>query len=416
MANPGKSRLLSPILWVSGIVLVVLIGLGIRGFSHDAVEVRVAPVSYQTLSITKSTNGKVEPVEEFQAHAPFAGVIQRILVNVGDHVSKGTLLVQMDDADARARVAAAQAALVAAKLGHQNLQQGGNLEDRNRFASDIASAKLEHDQATSNLAAIQALFAKGSASQAEVTSAQQRLRAADLSLQSAQQRATANQRYSPDELLNSSAHIADMEANLAAAREALNNVNIRSPLPGTVYSIPVSEYDFVPGGDDILDVADLTRIQVRAYFDEPEIGKLARGQSVTIVWDAKPGQVWHGHIERAPTTVITYGTRNVGECIITVDDAKGDLLPNTNVTVTVTERERANVLSVPREALHTDGANNFVYRIVDSKLARTPVQVGDVNLTNVEIVSGLSARDRVVLEATSNGKELTNGLQVKPVE
>src|SRR5205085_1296678 len=83
------------------------------------------------------------------------------------------------------------------------------------------------------------------------------------------------------------------------------------------------------------EVADLNRIQVRAYFDEPEIGRLAVGQSVKIVWDAKPNQTWHGHISRAPSTVITYGTRNVGECIITVDDARGDLLPNTNVTVTV---------------------------------------------------------------------------------
>src|SRR6185312_4108062 len=134
------------------------------------------------------------------------------------------------------------------------------------------------------------------------------------------------------------------------------------------YSVPVSAYDFVPAGEDLLDLADLNKIQVRAYFDEPEIGKLAVGQAVKIEWAAKPLQVWHGHISIAPTTVITYGTRNVGECLITVDDARGDLLPNTNVTVTVTTSQRFNVLSVPREALHTEGVSDFVYRVVDGKL------------------------------------------------
>jgi len=182
-----------------------------------------------------------------------------------------------------------------------------------------------------------------------------------------------------------------------------------------VYSIPVSQYDFVPAGEDLMDVADLNRIQVRAYFDEPEIGKLAVGQAVKIVWDAKPSQSWHGHISRAPSTVITYGTRNVGECIITVDDAQGDLLPNTNVTVTVTTSQRFNVLSIPREGLHTEGANDFVYRVVQGKLVRTPVKVGALNLTRVEITDGLTEKDTVALNATSN-RDLSNGLAVKIVE
>jgi HlyD family secretion protein len=125
--------------------------------------------------------------------------------------------------------------------------------------------------------------------------------------------------------------------------------------------------------------------------------------------------VWHGHISIAPTTVITYGTRNVGECIITVDDARGDLLPNTNVIVTVTTAQRFNALSVPREALHTDGGD-FVYRVVNGRLVRTPVQVGTAtNLTRAEITGGLTEKDTVVLSAVNN-RELSNGLPVKVVE
>jgi HlyD family secretion protein len=177
----------------------------------------------------------------------------------------------------------------------------------------------------------------------------------------------------------------------------------------------VSTYDFVPAGETLVAVADLNKMQIHAYFDEPEIGKLAVGQAVKVAWDAKPNQTWHGHISIAPTTVITYGTRNVGECIITVDDARGDLLPNTNVIVTVTTAQRFNALSIPREALHTDGGD-FVYRVINGKLVRTPVQVGvATNLIRAEITGGLTDKDTVALGAINN-RELSNGLAVKIVD
>jgi len=163
----------------------------------------------------------------------------------------------------------------------------------------------------------------------------------------------------------------------------------------------------------LLYIADLTKLRVRAYFDEPDIGKLSVGQPVTIVWGAKPNRVWHGHIQQAPTTVIEYGTRNVGECVITIDDANGDLLPNTNVTVTVTTQQKSHVLSIPREALHTEGQNDYVYKIVRGHLQKTPVQVGVLNLTLVEVTSGLNDGDTVVLAPTNGEDELTDGLEVK---
>jgi HlyD family secretion protein len=96
-----------------------------------------------------------------------------------------------------------------------------------------------------------------------------------------------------------------------------------------------------------------------------------------------------------------------------VEDAKGDLLPNTNVTVSVTTLFRPNVLSLPREALHTEGSSDFVYKIVDDRLVRTPVQVGSaVNLTRFEIDGGLNEGDVVALGATTD-VDLSSGLRVK---
>ncbi len=154
-------------------------------------------------------------------------------------------------------------------------------------------------------------------------------------------------------------------------------------------------------------MADLSHIQVRAYFDEPELGKLAVGQPIKIVWDAKLGRTWRGHIARVPSTIITYGTRNVGEVLISVEDSDGALLPNTNVTVTVTTQHEVNVLSIPREALHTENGQDFVYVFRSGIIHRTPVKLGTINLTQVGIAQGLKEHDVVALGST-NGQPLSN--------
>jgi HlyD family secretion protein len=400
------------LLW--GIFLAVIVSafVIVRVITRDEIEIRVAPVNHQNLLSTVSTSGKVEPVEQFPAYAPAPGIIAKVYVEVGQKVQKGELLIKMDDADSVSRIATANAALRTAESTLHDIDQGGSQEENLTLTSDITRTQLQQQQAEKDLAALQQLQQKGAASASEVTAAQQRLQTTTASLHSLQARST--QRYSPSDRTRVQAQIAEAKASLAAAQSSYAGNNIRAPFPGTVYSIPVSTYDFVPAGENLLDLADLNKIQIRAYFDEPEIGKLSVGQSVKITWDAKTGQTWHGHISRAPTTVITYGTRNVGECIITVDDARGDLLPNTNVIVTVTTSQRFNVLSVPREALHTD-AGEFVYRVVNNKLVRTTVGVGVVNLTRVEITSGLTEKDTVALNAINN-RELTNGLPVKVAE
>lgn len=414
MAQPEQKRSILPILWVAGITVFLAIGFGIRSITHTVVRVKVAPVAYQSLTATVSANGKVEPVEPFEAHAPGPGVIHNIYVEEGQHVRKGQQLLMMDDTEVRSRLATAQTALAQAKLQRTDLERGGNSEESLTYAANIATAKLEQQAASANLRAVESLQRKGSASASEVAAAQQRLNSAELALSSAN--AHTSTHYSPGDRAASDARIHDAEVALQAAQSALEDADVHAPIDGTVYYIPVSEFDFVHAGDDLIYVADLNRLLVRAYFDEPEIGKLQNGQSVMITWDAKPNQVWHGHIEHIPNTIINYGTRNVGECIITVDDARGYLPPNANVTVRVTESTREHVLAVPREALHTDGSRNFVYTIADGKLQQTPIQPGLLNNVSMQILSGLGLNQVVVLGPADPGKDLYTGLPVKPVK
>ena len=413
MSQAEVKRSNSWILWaVAVLALFVAVAL-VRRWTEDAVEVRTSPVTHENLVSTVSTNGKVEPVEEFQPHAAAPGVVKDVLVENGEKVTEGQLLLRMDDADAVARVAQATTAVRTAEAAASDMEHGGSADERFSASGDVSRAKLQQEQAAGALVSLKALEGRGAASAGEVAAAQQRLDVANSTLAGAQGR--SGQRYSPTDRARVGAQLTDARANLAAAEASYAGENIRAPFSGTVYSVPVSPFDYVQAGEGLLDMADLNQIQVRAYFDEPEIGQLASGQAVKIVWDAKPNQVWHGHIDRAPTTVTQYGNRNVGECVITVDDARGDLLPNTNVVVTVTTSQRFNVLSIPREALHTEGASAFAYRVVKGRLARTPVQVGALNNVRVEILGGLSEKDAVVVSSTSS-HDLSNGLAVKIIE
>ena len=154
---------------------------------------------------------------------------------------------------------------------------------------------------------------------------------------------------------------------------------------------------------------------MRAYFDEPEIGNLTVGQAIQIKWDARPGRVWHGHIERVPVTVIHLETRTVGEVLVKIDDLEdGELLPDTNVTVTVTTSSQANALSIPREALHMENGKPYVFRIAGDELKRTQVVTGAINLTQVAILSGLNEGDWIAT-GTISGQPLQEDVPIKEI-
>ena len=402
-------------LWITLLLLLVAAGVVSYAFSgtRDKVTVRTARVERQALINTIATNGRVEPLVDFQAHAPVASVINALPVKLGEEVGRGQELVRLDATDAQSRVAAAQATLTAAESALHNMESGGTQDELLSQRGDLAAAQQQRSEASQSLTSLRALETRGAASANEVATARQKFEDADSRVRQIEKRVGG--RYSDMDLATQRSQVTEARSALAAAKSGYSGLDVHSPINGTVYALPYARYDFVPAGDALVNVADLHRLQVRAYFDEPEIGKLSAGQPVTINWDARPDQIWHGHVTQAPTTVITYnGTRNVGVCLISIDDANGVLIPNINVTVRVTTSQHFNVLSVPREALHTEGGNNFVYKVLAGKLVRTPVNVhvGDVNLTRVGVSGGLEQGDIVALSATTD-VDLTDGMRVK---
>jgi HlyD family secretion protein len=339
--------------------------------------------------------------------------VEQVYVRQGDKVRAGKLLVSLDDNDARARLAAAIAALRSAQAGYQAVEGGGSHQDQLALTSNLAKARLDCEQAMRELDAIKDLAAKGAAAPSEVTQAQTRLAVAQATLHALEQQ--KSEPYAAADLIRARSTIAEAEAARDAAAQVIAESNVRAPFDCTVYSLLVTRYAYIGPGAEILEAADLSKLQVRAYFDEPEIGDLALNDPVSIVWDAKPDLKFHGHITRLPSTVITYGTRNVGEVLVSIDDSDGVLLPNTNVVVTVTTHEVHDALTVPREALHVEGGRDYVYVVEKDTLHRAVVQVGAINLTEVQIVSGLKPHAVVAL-GTTNGAPVTEGVPIRIVE
>jgi HlyD family secretion protein len=168
-------------------------------------------------------------------------------------------------------------------------------------------------------------------------------------------------------------------------------------------------------GDLVLEEADLSQVRVRAFVDEPDIGRLAPGDKIEVTWDALRNRTWNGTVSAIPTVIKLHGTRNVGETTCVVDNHDLKLIPNVNVGVTIITSEDSNALTVPREAIHQEDSKTYVYQIgANNELQRRYIQTSISNLTQVEVTSGLPEDAQVAL-APLNSKPLRDGLAVKVV-
>jgi HlyD family secretion protein len=405
LAN-GRSRL-----WVAAGVVVALALIPI--FTRQTpLRVRTTTVERGPIRSLISTNGKVEPIQNFEAHAPAATTVKRLLVKEGDHVRKGQLLLQLDDADLRSQAARAQAQMKAAQADQSDLSTGGTREEMLTLDSQLAKAHTVRDSAQRNLDALRRLQQQGAASAGEVKQAEDELQRAQADSNLLEQK--KKDRYSQPEVAKVQAQGAQAQAAYDAAKDALSKSSVRAPFDGIVYALPVKQGAYVQTGDLLLQEGDLSRMLVRTFVDEPDIGRLAPNQKVEVIWDALPARIWNGTINTIPSTVKLRGARNVGEVTCTVDNRDLRLLPNVNVGVTIITAEHSGVLTLLREAVRMDDTKPYVYEVEDGRLKRQEVEVSLQNLTRVEITAGIPEHTVVALSSVE-AKPLAEGMRVKVV-
>ncbi len=380
---------------------------------------RPGPLKVRTTTVERgpirsliSTNGKVEPIQNFEAHSPVPTTVKRLLVKEGDHVRQGQLLLQLEDADLRSQAARAQAQMKSAQADQSDLDTGGTREELLTLDSQLVKARSARDAAQRNLDALRRLQQQGAASAGEVKQAEDALQRAQADATLLEQK--KKDRYSQPEVAKVQAQGTEAQAAYDAAEDALRKSSVRAPFDGIVYALPVKQGAYVQTGDLLLQEGVLSRMLVRTFVDEPDIGRLAAGQKIEVTWDALPGRIWNGTVSNVPSTVKLRGARNVGEVTCTVDNKDLRLLPNVNVGVTVITAEHSSALTLLREAVRMDDTKPYVFQIVDGELKRREVEVSLQNLTQVEITSGLSEHSVVVL-SSADSKPLLDGARAKVV-
>ena len=400
-------------LWLLvGIVVAVLVLAAFMSRRRET-PVRAESARSENIASTIATNGKVEAMNNFEAHAPAPTTVKRVLVQSGEAVRAGQLLIQLDDADARAQAAKSLAQLKAAQADLNAVQTGGTQEEVLTTRSDLIKARADRDAAQRNLDALRRLQQSGAASPGEVQDAENRLKASDAAASLLESKLSG--RYSNPEISKTEASVAEARDSYQAAQDLLRRSTIVAPHAGTVYALPVKAGMFVNTGDLLVEVADLSQVQVRTYVDEPDIGRLTPGQTVDVTWDAMPGRTWQGKVTQTPSRVVLFGTRNVGEITCAVNNQDHKLLPGVNVNVNIITARQENAITVSREAVHQEDGHRFVYQIVDGELKTEDVTTAISNLTRIQITKGLQPGNEVAL-GSLNGTPLRPGLSVKAVQ
>lgn len=400
------------ILWAAGAVVAVIL-LASFVSRDDSVPVLAATVSRSDIRSVISTNGKIEAVNNFEAHAPIGTPVKRVLVKEGDPVKKGQLLVELDDANARSQAAQALAQVRGAEADVSALKLGGTQEELLTLQAQLVKARADRDAVQRNVDALTRLQQTGAASPGEVRVAQSQLATADAQVKLLESK--QKERYSRPEVSTIEAKAWEAQSAYSAAQDVLRQLVIRAPFEGIVYSLPVKQGTYLNPGDLVLQEADLSKVVVRAYVDEPDIARLSPGQQIEVTWDAMPGRVWTGSVNAIPASVKLHGTRNVGEttCLVPNNDFK--LLPNINVGVTIVTAEHPNALTVPREALHLDDGKPYVFVVVNHELQKQSVETAIANLTQAEITNGIQQGAKVALSSV-NSKPLHDHLSVRVVQ
>jgi HlyD family secretion protein len=399
------------IVWALGIIAAVIVLASFMS-RDEVIPVRTARVQRTTIRSVISTNGKIEPLENFEAHAPVGTTVRRVLVKEGDHVKKGQLLVQLNDAEARNQAAKALSGVRNSEADVAAVQSGGTHEEVLTTEAQLVKARSDRDAAQLNLEAVQRLQQKGAATPGEVKAAQTQMETASADLKLLEQK--QHGRYSQPEVARVDAQRTEAQTAFSAAEDVLSQLNIRAPFAGIVYALPVREGNYLNPGDLILQEADLSKVLLRAFVDEPDVGRLAPGQKIEVTWDALSGRTWTGSITSIPSAVKLHGTRNVGEITSVVENKDLKLLPNVNVGVTIVTTEDQNALAVPREAIRQEDGSTYVYEVANDVLQRRDVKTSVSNLTQVEVTSGIS-EDALVAIASTNTKPLRPGVSVKVV-
>lgn len=377
------------------IVAMVLAGLGAGGYFLFAKP--AAPSLGPTLVVgrgelieTASANGTIEPRVQVEVKSRASGAVTKILVEEGQHVDAGQLLVELDPTDAERDLATAKVTLekVKADISASNASLAVAALDRKNSAATAALAEKTAGMGLGSTDAVRT--AKYSAEVAD----------ANVSLKGAQ-------------LASAKTQLKSAELSVQDAETRLKETKIYAPMAGTVLDIAVekgtivtSALTSVNGGTSVMTVADLTDLRIVGAIDEARISQVVPKQSVEIRVDAYPDRVFKGVVEKVSPLGKTTSSVVTFDVEIGVIDENASLLRSgMSADVEIVTKKEQDVLLVPLIAVQSSGRVRVV-RLANGQ--RREIKTGGNDGTNMVVLEGLSEGE-VILATTESETKKTSG-------
>src|SRR4051812_9131280 len=290
------------------VALAVLLSAGACAKKKNTeVAIETAAVERRSIVLSVQANGTVEPVDIIEVKSKASGTITRMPVDIGANVKAGDLLVQIDPRDVQNQYDQA-----AADVSSATVQRATALAQRNRSA-ELYKEKIitaqEMDQATLDYA-------------------------------------------------NADASLIKARTNLSIARVRLEDATVRAPTNGTVIEKPVSEGMVITsatssasGGTTILRMADLTKVRMRAFVNETDIGSVMSGQTATVTVDAFPNRRFVGIVAQVEPEAVVQSSVTMFPVLVSLNNFDGALKPGMNGQVVMDIARHDNVLAIPSDAV-----------------------------------------------------------------
>ncbi len=373
-------------------------------------EVTFVTAQSQALVTTVQTNGKAEPFEWQAVRAGRDGAVASVAVELGQQVAEGDLILEFDQSTAQAGLAAAQARIEQAQSLIALYDSGGSPAEVTEADRALSNARLELETAQKEAASLERLVEQQAATRHELALAEERVQRAEVEVAALEKR--RSELVLPSQRQEAEAALRSAQADAAQSQRLLNESTVRAPTGGAVYALPVRKGSFVQPGELLAEVGRLDRLRITIYVDEPELNSVHSGMPVIVTWDALPDREWDGVVEKLPTQIVPLGTRQVGEVLAVIDNPDLELPASANINAQLRSEVSSNAITIPKAALHRQGDRTGVWKLDGDTVSWQEVQLGAANITDVEVLSGISAGDRVALPADP---PLAEGEQVTPV-
>lgn len=198
------------------------------------------------------------------------------------------------------------------------------------------------------------------------------------------------------------------QANAALAQALLDKTNITAPFDGVLGLRQLSPGDYVQPGDPIVNIEDINPVKIDFRIPEVHAAVLKVGQEVSVTLDPLPGKTYAGTVYAIDPLIDPNGRAVLLRAQI--DNTHTELRPGMFARVRLVLNSRDDAIMLPETAVFPVGEKRFVFKVVDGKAARTEVQTGLRREGKVEIISGITLDDPVVLEGQSkiqDGRPLT---------